>query len=176
MKNNNQKNKQIENLLCILGLWTAIVIVTIAGTIWVASKVYKPKTEFKYVGSESLSVTQQSYNLMHYMKNEVDECLGNTFTLLGVYTNSLTQGDGTVMEPEDGQTVYHFLTVLDDYGDCSLTIEFTTANDTYPDVGSLILITGVMEQYLEDGNKYYTLRCDNYTPSEESSITSGDSE
>lgn len=97
------------------------------------------------------------FTLVHDLYAYSDEYLNTKVAITGIYSNSLVQEDGTIAEPEDNETVYHFLTVFDTAGDCFFTIEFTSASGEYPAFGDLIYASGVFSEYTEDDSKYVTI-------------------
>lgn len=169
--------RALLNKVLMIGVFVSATFFAIAAAVLIGVLVSKQtKVITQYIGSESKSTLQASYDLLHHLYNKPDDGIGSTVEITGVYMNSMTKEDGTVSEPVDGQKVYHFLVVYDDYGDCNLPVEFTTSNDNYPEVGSLIKITGEFKSYTEDGVDYYTVECKDYiTEENESSGSDGTS-
>lgn len=98
-----------------------------------------------------------NYALLHDILNYKDNYVNKAVTLTGFYTNSLLQDDGTLAEPDGDEIVYHFITVFDEPGDCYLTTEFVSADDTYPDMQDEITVTGIVQTYKEGNNEYLHL-------------------
>lgn len=99
----------------------------------------------------------KDYALVHDIGVSATDYLGKTVQVTGLYHNSLTQSDGTQAEPKEDEIVYHFLTVFDEPGCCSRTIEFVSADGKYPSFGDEVYISGVLARYKEGNNEYLTV-------------------
>lgn len=94
--------------------------------------------------------------------------LGKQITLVGYYTNSTVQSDNSSSNSDstdntDQTSIYHFITTYGQLDECHLTVEFTTKDNEYPEIGTLIKITGLFTAYTENNNTYYTITADTYT-------------
>lgn len=121
------------------------------------------------------------FDLAYDAYTKPQEFLDKELTLVGYYsssealedtssdtsssdTSSETSSSDTSSETSDGEEkIYHFLTTYGQISECHITVEFTTADNTYPEVGTVIKITGKFTSYEEDGQTYYTIAADTYS-------------
>lgn len=94
--------------------------------------------------------------------------LGKQITLVGYYTNSTVQSSDSSSNSNstnntDQTDIYHFITTYGQLDECHLTVEFTTKDNKYPEIGTLIKITGLFTAYTENNNTYYTITTDTYS-------------
>ncbi len=87
----------------------------------------------------------------------------STGTSSATDASSSAETSSTANTSKDSDKVYHFLTAYGQIDECHITVEFTTADNKYPEVGTVIKITGKFTSYEEDGQTYYTIAADNYT-------------
>lgn len=106
-----------------------------------------------------------SYDVLHEVFANHDSFIGKQIEVTGYYSNSLLQDDYTLAEPVAGETVYHFVTAVDEYGCHELTVEFTTEDGVYPEIGDRIIVSGVFQEYSEESGTYYTIRAETYAKS-----------
>lgn len=102
--------------------------------------------------------TSTDFDLIHDLFAYVQDYLGKNVTLTGYYSNSHMDASGEISETLESNTLYHFLTVLDEPGDCQYTIEFIPDENFSCKAGSLICVSGEFSQYEENGATYVTLK------------------
>lgn len=102
--------------------------------------------------------TSTDFDLIHDLFAYVQDYLGKNVTLTGYYSNSHMDASGEISETLESNTLYHFLTVLDEPGDCLYTIEFIPDENFSCKAGSLICVSGEFSQYEENGATYGTLK------------------
>lgn len=138
----------------------AVLVGACAASSFITRALVKP--EVVYVGGNSEGSTD--YDFIHEIFNNPENYFGKEITLTGYYSNSdIAEGDSDTDSTETSsssvapQKIYHFLTVFDNYKDCFLTVEFTTSNDKYPDVGEYFTLTGTFGKYTEDDGTYFNI-------------------
>lgn len=131
-------------------------------------------THIDAVDLRNQSDADENYALLHDMLNYSDKYLDKQIMLTGFYSNSLLQADGSLAEPKEDEIVYHFITVFDEPGDCYLTVEFVSSDDTYPESNSEITVTGILQIYKEGNDEYLHLTDSTWSTTEPSSGSSTD--
>lgn len=134
----------------------------------------KEVTHIDAVDLRNPSDADENFALLHDMLNYSDKYLDKQIMLTGFYSNSLLQADGSLAEPKEDEIVYHFITVFDEPGDCYLTVEFVSSDDTYPESNSEITVTGILQIYKEGNDEYLHLTDSTWSTTEPSSSSSTD--
>lgn len=158
------------------GILIAGIILTCGAQIYICTNIKSDTSVAESsddVSENSSSASGDTVNLEDYVTyfdlayaayTNPEEFLGKELTFVGYYSDSASyEEDEETSEDESTSVVYHFLTTYGQIEECHMTIEFTTADNNYPEIGTVIKITGKFTSYDEDGTTYYTIACDNYS-------------
>ncbi len=168
----------------------SIVVAVAAGVIMSNSLADVQKSDSSLAVSDSVSDTLSNtdgelnaddyvtyFDLAYDAYTNPAKFVDKEITFVGYYSNSAysedtssstatstseTSSDDASKEVTETQT-YHFITMYGQVDECHITAEFTTADGKYPEVGTVIKITGKFTAYEENGNTYYTVTADSYS-------------
>lgn len=109
----------------------------------------------------------EMYNKFSIFQKHAGDYYGKSIRLEGYY-------DVTYATVNDEPNVYHFVIIPDSDGCSYLYVEFNWMGHKlteYPEIGTKVVITGLLDQYSEGDTIYDYIRCDSLEILEEENIT-----